>query len=305
MAADLFAVVDGAAVNAAPFSRNNKKATDEQVLSAYARFGSVKGAGRALGMCGQSVHERLVRLGKNRSPNLFSVADDRRLIREYEKHANNGTLARLAGSFNRTKYFLCRQAARLGLTNTRRKKPYAAERLMGVAIWHGRQHPRGMLGKKHKMAVRIRLSSINAARWAAMSKDQKIRLVENQKVSWKSGWREIGGVRCFYRSRWEANYARYLEWLKQRGEITSWEHEPETFWFEKIRRGTRSYLPDFKVEQRGRVTYHEVKGWMDRRSKTKLRRMAKYYPSVVLVLVEKKQYKAIGAVVGPLISGWE
>ena len=28
--------------------------------------------------------------------------------------------------------------------------------------------------------------------------------------SWKQGWREIGGIRKYYRSRWEANYARYL-----------------------------------------------------------------------------------------------
>lgn len=47
--------------------------------------------------------------------------------------------------------------------------------------------------------------------------------------SWKGGWREVGGKRIYARSRWEANYARYLELLKTSGEIAEWEHEPERF----------------------------------------------------------------------------
>src|SRR5687768_3513242 len=94
-----------------------------------------------------------------------------------------------------------------------------------------------------------------------------------------ASWRVIGGIRKYFRSRWEANYARYLEWLKTNGEIVSWTHEPKTFWFEKIKRGTRSYLPDFCViEKNGKEVYYEVKGYMDSKSKTKIKRMAKYYP---------------------------
>ena len=80
-------------------------------------------------------------------------------------------------------------------------------------------------------------------------------------TSWKAGWREIGGIKKYYRSRWEANYARYLEWLKQRGEISDWKHEPETFWFEPIKRG-RSQLPARLscVGKQRRINLHEVKG---------------------------------------------
>ncbi len=49
----------------------------------------------------------------------------------------------------------------------------------------------------------------------------------------------------YFRSRWERNWARYLNFLVQHGEITGWEYEPKTFWFHKIKRGTRSYKPDF------------------------------------------------------------
>lgn len=125
-------------------------------------------------------------------------------------------------------------------------------------------------------------------------------------ASWKAGWREIGGLRKFYRSRWEANYARYLEWLKGLGEIASWEHEPKTFWFDGIKRGCVSYLPDFRVvEKSGAEAYHEVKGWMDDRSRTKIKRMAKYHPSVRLVVVAAKQYREIARKVSTLVPGWE
>ena len=63
---------------------------------------------------------------------------------------------------------------------------------------------------------------------------------------------------------------------KDQGEILKWEYEPETFWFEKIKRGVRTYTPDFKVtEKDGSIIFHEVKGYMDARSKTKLKRMKK------------------------------
>jgi hypothetical protein len=135
---------------------------------------------------------------------------------------------------------------------------------------------------------------------------RNISVTNRDAASWKAGWREIGGKRNYYRSRWEANYARYLQWLQDRGEIIGWEHEPETFWFDGIKRGCVSYLPDFRViERNGTVEYHEVKGWMDERSLTKIRRMAKYHPAVVLIVIDAPQYRAIARDAAVLIDGWE
>src|SRR4051812_46374772 len=69
-----------------------------------------------------------------------------------------------------------------------------------------------------------------------------------------------------------------------------WEYEPDTFWFEKIKRGVRSYLPDF-IDMNG-TSYHEVKGWMDPKSVTKIKRMANY-PAVKLVVITGKEYKSV------------
>ena len=118
------------------------------------------------------------------------------------------------------------------------------------------------------------------------------------------GFREDLGL--YVRSAWEANYARYLNWLITQGVVSSWAYEPETFEFRAIRRGSRFYTPDFLVWfPSGIEEYHEVKGYLDPRSATKLKRMAKYYPAVKLVLIDRPTYRDISEKVGGLIDNWE
>lgn len=126
-----------------------------------------------------------------------------------------------------------------------------------------------------------------------------------RKPVWKSGWREINDKRYYFRSRWEFNYALYLEFLKEKEFIIDWEFEPDTFWFEKIKRGVRSYLPDFKIFGKDGVVYHEVKGYMDPKSKTKLKRMAKYHPDVKLIVIDSKKYNEIKKNMSGILKGWE
>lgn len=182
-------------------------------------------------------------------------------------------------------------------------------------------HPKGMLGKTHSQLAKEKMSASGIARAKREGSDviaeriiksmktkaeNKILFRPRDGVSWKAGWREIGGQRKYFRSRWEANYARYLQWLKEKGQIQKWEHEPDTFWFEGIKRGCVSYLPDFKItENSGRVVYHEVKGWMDERSKTKIRRMEKYHPSIVLVVIDSENYNKLAKQIKNFINEWE
>jgi hypothetical protein len=109
----------------------------------------------------------------------------------------------------------------------------------------------------------------------------------------------------YFRSSWEANYARYLNLRLKAGVIAGWEYEPDTFWF-PIRRGTVSYLPDFKVTNpSGKIEYHEVKGYMDPKSRTKLRRMAKYYPAVTVLVIDKPVYREVKQLYAGQIPEWE
>jgi hypothetical protein len=182
-------------------------------------------------------------------------------------------------------------------------------------------HPKGMKGKFHTEQTKLAIGENTKISFKNRTEEQKItRIFKMMKTkekngttnpqrdgcTWKSGWREIGGIKKYYRSRWEANYARFLQWLKENGKIKDWKHEPQTFWFEGVKRGCVSYLPDFWVEELNESTsFHEVKGWMDDRSKTKLKRMKKYYPNISLVLIQRKEYKVIENNFSKIIIGWE
>lgn len=93
------------------------KATDEQVIEAYQRTGSVWKAGEELGMCGQAVHERLQKLGMNKHVNVFTDEDKEYLSERYVLYRDSGMLQDLADEMGRTKPFICRQARALGLTS--------------------------------------------------------------------------------------------------------------------------------------------------------------------------------------------
>jgi hypothetical protein len=120
-------------------------------------------------------------------------------------------------------------------------------------------------------------------------------------------WLTLGNKRKFFRSIWEANYAMYLQWQKEHGLIYDWDHEPDVFYFEGIRRGTTNYLPDFKVwktENKDDFYYVEVKGYMDRKSKTKINRMRKYYPKIELQVCDGKWFRENAKRISGLIPGW-
>jgi len=90
----------------------------------------------------------------------------------------------------------------------------------------------------------------------------------------------------FMRSRWEANFYRYLK--QHRKDVASVEYEPRTFLFtDWYKRGTLSYTPDFKITFRdGSYIWVEVKGgMMPPKDKTKIRRFKKYYPEEAANLV--------------------
>jgi len=130
-------------------------------------------------------------------------------------------------------------------------------------------------------------------------------MIEKAKCS-NAGWRDIGSRHLYFRSKWEANYCLYLQWQKEQGMIYDWEHEPFTFWFLEIKRGVRSYLPDFKVWPTSEKHYWvEVKGWMDPKSKTKIKRLKKYFPHERLEIITSEWFKKNNHLMRNLIRDWE
>lgn len=301
--------------------------TDEEIVEAYGRHKSVWRTGEELGMSGQSVHSRLVKInGGNLKPPEFTPEQEERIREVYASgiRKGDGKLQALADELGKTKNNVCRWAGRHGLSNPNcgSTPELIAAQGKRVAEWIKKNgHPRGALGMKHTdrakaiMGWKSWLASQNRTESERAEMNMKIiktrvangkGVVPRPNASWKCGWRTIGGIRKYYRSRWEANYARYLQMLLENGDFSKWEHEPETFWFEGIKRGSVSYLPDFRVTRNdGTVYYVEVKGWMDKRSKTKLKRMKKYHPEVEIELVDSKRYQALARTAGKVVPGWE
>ena len=71
------------------------------------------------------------------------------------------------------------------------------------------------------------------------------------------------------RSNWEANFARILKLYD-----IDFEFEPTVFAF-PIKRGTKAYTPDFYIKNKS--IWIEVKGFLDDKSKIKLKRFKRYY----------------------------
>lgn len=171
--------------------------------------------------------------------------------------------------------------------------------------WKHTPHPRGMAGKKHTQEVKTGIAKKSAENWSKLTPDQKRQQIEKsgitriknnsfakrKKSSWKSGYREVGSRRIFFRSRWEFNYGLYLQHLKDCGRIQDWAHEEKAFLFQGESEGPVAYLPDFTVTlTNAKREIHEVKGWMDPRSKRVLERMEKYYPEEKITVIDKNWF---------------
>lgn len=254
--------------------------------------------------------------------NMWTEEEEQRLREYYESRRGEPLrLKELARELGRARSHIVSKAVKMGLpTNKERPKSEEHREKMSenqrrYIEEHG--HPKGMLGKSHSEETCELFSRQRRGKSLDFSEEQiqdmsdrmkRMRsdgTISNPYSRTNSGKREdLGGQ--FFRSSWEANYARYLNWLQENGEVEEWQYEPDRFDF-PIERGTRSYTPDFKVwlPDEGGPIYREVKGWMDDKSKTRLRRMEKYHPDVTVEVVGEEAYKEIRTKVAGMIPNWE
>ena len=85
------------------------------------------------------------------------------------------------------------------------------------------------------------------------------------------------------RSTWEANVCRILQFLN-----IEYDYEPEKFVFEKEE---MTYTPDFYIPDWD--IYWEIKGYMNEKSKEKIKLFRKYHPDKTLDIIGKYSYKAL------------
>lgn len=302
--------------------------TNLELFQTYKRLKSVYRVGKIFGISHSTVHRRLQKLEfyQPKQPEFTEAQINR--IKEYYATAPDSDfdLDALAAELGKLKHNVCRKARKLGISNQNRpintKTRIKAQR----PKWHNRPHPRGMSGKKHSEKSRKLFSVLSKERWVvwkeqgtgcmapearkAISSRMRLEQAKNRtrkNYTWAAGGHreDLGGV--YFRSAWEANYARYLNLLMKMGVVKSWAFESETFWFENIRRGVRSFLIDFKVQyvSEERPVYVEIKGYMDKRSKTKISRFRKYYPQHRLEVIGSKEYYSMRNRWSSAIPNWE
>jgi hypothetical protein len=304
------------------------------------RFGcedglSMQEMAEALGRTDKAVRNKCWRLGLLVAREWTD--DQVQMIRDEYATGKPVRIERLEELTGKTKAAIFLKASRIGLGDRNRKvvefrKEYpnkfdnqedrsAAKSISQKKYLAENGHPKGMLGKAHSQDAKDRISVKSIQYHANLSEDLRAEYlmkalktkvangtyaIPRKNCTWKAAWHEIGGKRKYYRSKWESNYAYYLESLKVNGEIKDWTHESKVFWFEGIKRGCVSYLPDFHVIQNDESEeYHEVKGWMDAKSVTKIKRMAKYHPDVKLIVIDSKAYTALQKQVSATVAGWQ
>src|SRR5207247_1848341 len=105
---------EGTSRNASTMHREpwNKRVTNEEVVAAYKDTGSVWKAAKRLGVCGQSVHERLRRLGHRMTHQTWTVEE----VREARSLASQGEpMAQIASRLGRTYSAVALKLSRLGI----------------------------------------------------------------------------------------------------------------------------------------------------------------------------------------------
>lgn len=111
----------------------------------------------------------------------------------------------------------------------------------------------------------------------------------------------------YFRSNMEANLARIWEFMRNHGELSSWEYEPLEFDLGEHRKNAY-YKPDFKLRyataRNINLTFHgsiyrwvgceyvwvEAKGFMNNDSRIKIKRFLKEYQHEPLRIIESKEY---------------
>lgn len=157
--------------------------------------------------------------------------------------------------------------------------------------------------KEYKQLLKNNVRLLDHAHSRIVSTNEPL-IVGGYASKW-SGWVTISGKKYYFRSLWENNYACFLEYEKQRRMIIDWEYEPKRFEFkDQYKKGPYDYLPDFKVITSQGHRWHEVKGFLNSKSKSKITRFEKQFPEEGKVIIIDSTWFRQAKIAAKLIPGW-
>lgn len=276
-----------------------QKATNEQILESYARNRNIWKVADEFDMCGQSVWERLKRLGWT-NKNKWTTAQVMDLIATYAVESTEPiNINALALRIGKHKSNVSRKARELGLVTSMKRKrtdevkiQYSSDAKKRIQKYG---HPRGA----YKTGKDIRVCPICGCFFEAFPSSKqrfcgRICGHNHKQPQGCQGYANVGKRQDlsgqYFRSSYEANYARYLNYLiaNDLSGIVAWEYEPDTFEFKGAKQPPRFYTPDFRLLFNDtRKEYHEVKGWDHPKGLEARSRFTKDYPRLKLVLIKR------------------
>lgn len=117
----------------------HKKVSDDQLIEKYEKIKNIWIVAEYFGMCGQSVHERLTRLGIKLKGAKLSNDEKEFILKNYVKFRDAGELNKMSEVMGRNKTGICRVASMLGLTD--KKKPFYRKKQKRIRDLSGSNHP--------------------------------------------------------------------------------------------------------------------------------------------------------------------
>lgn len=290
------------------------KVSDNILIDLYGRLKSVWKVGAEVGLSGQQVYSRLKQLGVVKKMNRWTEEDDKVLKEKYISYKMANDLDILATELGRTKPFICRKARALGLTDKENivMSEKARKKISDNTKHYIKEkgHPKGFLGHTHSKETREKLSYASKKNWSnpdsivnsdsfrQRMSDNLHNMKMNGKISSFSIRGDhkaiIGNKEYIFKSSWEVEIAKRLQSLVDQSYILEWKYESKHFNFDDMKRGTRSYCPDFEVVLTNKeYLYIEVKGWKMPMSMKRIEMFRKRYPKVRFYLIDEKEYGKI------------
>lgn len=288
----------------------------------------IKNLSKKLGKTEGAIRSKAYSLGITKRDKYYTKEEIDFLLKNYNNYSMND-LSELLG---RNESNIYKKMKQLGIDkkkrvaniiNPKKKHIYTEEERKNISQKakiriKEKGHPKGFENHKHIEETKKTISEKAKEQWKNIdfSKLEK-RKLKQRETKIKNGTlnpmknqsnpysRTKGGKRkdldnIYFRSAWEANIARYYNYLG-----IEWQYESKTFIFKNITRGSVSYTPDFYLPKEDK--WVEIKGWMDGKSKTKLKRFEKQFPEEYkkLQLITQKEYDEIKKKISVFIKNWE
>lgn len=154
------------------------------------------------------------------------------------------------------------------------------------------------LSKEKKEEISKKISEGNKGK--TYSKESIEKMIKNRKDE-KHPFRGKAGKRedlnnQYFRSTWEANYARILKYLN-----VEYQFEPDIIWLKRPNGTEISYRPDFKVGD----LYIEIKGYWYGDAVEKMKMLKEQYPEIKVKVIDAKTYNRLVKFYKKKIQWWE